>query len=82
MMLMRTTLTLHDDVLKLARHRAAQENRPLKDVINDALRVGLTPDRGDRGQRYRFKLKTIKGRTMPGVDLHDRDALFDLMDGR
>ncbi len=81
-MLMRTTLTLQDDVLKLARKQAAQENRPLKDVINDALRVGLTLERGDRTRRYRFKLKTVKGRTMPGVDLHDRDKLFDLMEGR
>ena len=82
MMLMRTTLTLQDDVLKLARQRAARENRPLKDVINEALRVGLTPERGDGVQRYRFKLKTVRGRTMPGVDLHDRDKLFDLMEGR
>ena len=82
MMLMRTTLTLHDDVMKLARRRAAQENRPLKDVINEALRAGLSLDRAGRAERYRFTLKTVKGRTMPGVDLHDRDKLFDLMEGR
>ena len=82
MMLMRTTLTLQEDVLRLARNRAAREHRPLKDVINDALRVGLTLEQGNVGQRYRFKLKTVKGRTMPGVDLHDRDKLFDLMEGR
>jgi hypothetical protein len=35
-----------------------------------------------RGARYVFKLKTVPGRGVPGVALHDRDKLFDLMDGR
>ena len=81
MMPMRTTLTLHDDVLRLARQRAARQGRPLKDMINEALRVGLALEREERGQRYRFTLTTVKGRLMPGVDLHDRDKLFDVMEG-
>ena len=82
MMSMRTTLTLHDDVLRLARRRAARESRTLKDVINEALRLGLALEGEKRGRRYRFRLTTVKGRLMPGVDLHDRDKLFDLMEGR
>jgi hypothetical protein len=82
MMPVRTTLTLDDDVLKSARKKAAEEGRPLKDVINEALRFGLQA--GSRGSRapYKFKLKTVSGRTLPGVDLTDRDKLFDLMEGR
>jgi hypothetical protein len=82
MMLMRTTLTLDDDVSKLARRRAAEENRPLKEIINDALRAGLQADTTRRRPPYAFKLKVVRGRLMPGVDLCDRDKLFDLMDGR
>ena len=82
MMLMRTTLTLQDDVLRLARQRAARESRSLKDVINEALRLGLALEGEKRSQRYRFTLVTVNGRLMPGVDLHDRDKLFDLMEGR
>jgi hypothetical protein len=79
---MRTTLTIDDDVLKRARKKAAEEGRPLKDVINEALRFGL--EAGSRAARipYRFRLKTVSGRTLPGVDLTDRDKLFDLMEGR
>lgn len=79
---MRTTLTLDDDILKRARKKAAEEGRPLKEVINDALRFGL--EAGSRNVRvpYRFKLKTVDGKTLPGVDLTDRDKLFDLMEGR
>ena len=81
MMPMRTTLTIDDDVMKRARKKAAEEGRPLKDVINDALRFGLEAERGPR-KPYRFKLRTVAGKTLPGVDLTDRDKLFDLMEGR
>ncbi|MBA2489479.1 MAG: hypothetical protein H0V36_09220 [Chloroflexi bacterium] len=77
---MRTTLTLDDDVMRLARRRATDLDRPLKDVINDALRDGLTLNRPQQGSRYRFQLKTVAGKTLPGVDLTDRDKLFDLME--
>jgi len=38
---MRTTLTLDPDVAAKARKGAAALRRPFKDVINDALRIGL-----------------------------------------
>jgi hypothetical protein len=82
MMLMRTTLTLNDEVMKLARQKAARENRSLREVINESLRLGLTLGQHRSAARYVFRLKTVRGRIMPGVDLHDRDKLFDLMDGR
>jgi plasmid stability protein len=82
MMLVRTTLTLDDDVLRMARRRAAEDGRPLKDVINEALRAGLRDGGTRRRPAFAFKLRTVTGRVMPGVDLTDRDKLFDLMDGR
>ena len=78
-MRMRTTLTLDDDVLKAARRRARDQDRPLKDVINEALRQGLALGE-TRRPAYRFKLKTVEGRLLPGVDLTDRDKLFDLLE--
>jgi hypothetical protein len=80
MMLMRTTLTLDDDVMKAARRRARDQDRPLKDVINEALRRGLAMGETSRPPAYTFRLKTVDGRVLPGVDLADRDKLFDLMD--
>jgi len=38
---MRTTLTLDPDVAAKARKGAARLGKPLKDVINQALRIGL-----------------------------------------
>jgi hypothetical protein len=81
MMSMRTTLTLDDDVLKAAKRRARQQDRSLKDVINEALRHGLAlSDARRRPSPYAFRLKTVAGRLLPGVDLADRDKLFELMD--
>ena len=80
MMLMRTTLTLDDDVFKTAKRRAREQDRPLKQVINEALRRGLAIGAASRPVPYTFKLKTVEGRALPGVDLADRDKLFDLLD--
>ena len=82
MMLMRTTLTINDDVLRMAREKAARESRSLRDVINESLKLGLTLGQRRPGAKYVFRLKTVRGHIMPGVDLHDRDKLFDLLDGR
>ena len=73
-------MTLDDDVLKAARRRAREQDRPLKDVINEALRHGLEMSEARKASTYRFRLKTVDGRLLPGVDLADRDKLFDLMD--
>jgi hypothetical protein len=77
---MRTTLTLDDDVLKAAKRRAREQDRSLKDVINEALRHGLALSVARRSPAYAFRLKTVAGRLLPGVDLADRDKLFELME--
>ena len=80
MMRMRTTLTLDDDVLEAARRRARQQDRSLQDVVNEALRRGLALGDAPASPAYTFTLKTVAGRLLPGVDLTDRDKLFDLME--
>jgi hypothetical protein len=52
----------------------------LKDIVNEALRRGLALGEGPALPRYEFRLKTIEGRLLPGVDLTDRDKLFELLD--
>ena len=82
-MLMRTTLTIDDSIMKAAKRHAANEGRSLKDVISDALRLGLGMLEKSHKSRGKFKLTVVDGRgVQPGVKLDDRNALFDLMDGR
>jgi hypothetical protein len=39
---MRTTLVLDDDLLRRAKHRAAERNLTVSDVVNQALRAALS----------------------------------------
>jgi hypothetical protein len=78
---MRTTLDLEDRVLRDAKRRAVQEGRTLTAVIETALRQYLAPAPPPRS-RFRLRLLTKKGRLLPGVDLSDRDSLYDRMEGR
>lgn len=77
---MRTTIDLNDELLRAAKRKAADEGVTLKEIIERALRsaLGTKPP----GKRYRLKLKTMRGRVRPGVDLADRDSLFEAMEGR
>jgi hypothetical protein len=75
----RTTLAIDDDLLKRIKEKAVREGRTLQGVANDLLRQALV-------QRPKSKrtltLRGWKAVEQPGVDLFDRDKLFDLMDGR
>ena len=77
---MRTTLDLSDELLREAKKRAADEQIPLREVVENALRRYLTGRR--RQGKYQLRWSTERGRVQPGVDLDDRDSLFDAMGGR
>lgn len=76
----RTTLALEDDLLRELKARAAREGRTLQAVANELLRQAVA--RPESTRPYHLELSGWKARTQPGVDLLDRDKLFDLMDGR
>ncbi len=68
-----------DQILRQLKKKAAEEGRTLQEVTNELLRRALaeTPKR-----RFKLKLRGWKADQQPGVDICDRDKLFDLMDGR
>lgn len=76
---MRTTLEINDELFRRAKLRAADERVPLRDVVEAALREYLS----GKGRRsgYTLRWTTDKGELLPGVDLEDRDALHDRMNG-
>ncbi len=76
---MRTTVEIADELLRRAKKCADDERISLRDVIEAALRSYLS----EKPKRTGYKLRWTpeKGETLPGVDLDDRSALFDLMDG-
>lgn len=76
----RTTLRIDDELLRRLRHRAADEDRTLQDVTNEALRRGLEPR--PFPSDYRLELEGWEARLRPGVDLTDRNSLMDVMEDR
>jgi hypothetical protein len=75
----RTTLTLEDDVMTKLREASRRTGKPLKTVVNDALRVGL----GSAGSRSRrsFRIASRPMGVRPGIDLDDISGLLDRLDG-
>jgi plasmid stability protein len=75
----RTTLMIDDDLIRRLKQKAAAEGRTLQAVTNALLRQALA-----RVPRRPFTLRLTgwNAEQQPGVDLADRDSLFDLMNGR
>lgn len=75
----RTTLDIDDGLLRELKKKAASQGRTLQAVVNEYLkRAAAAP----AGPPYRLQLEGWRAELRPGVDLFDRDQLFDLMDGR
>jgi hypothetical protein len=77
---MRTTIDISDELFRQAKKKAAAEGSTLRDIVEAALRVYLAAQ--SKPGSYKLRWRTEHGRLQPGVNLDDRDALFDLMDGR
>jgi hypothetical protein len=65
---MRTTLTLEDDVAVLLERARRERKTSLKRLINDALRIGLTPRRPRRAPRYRIEPFHVGGCLFENLD--------------
>jgi hypothetical protein len=76
----RTTLRLEDDLLHRLKGLAAKKRTTLSRLVNDLLRQALA--REPRRGRFRLEISGWDATPQPGVDILDRDTLFDLMNGR
>jgi hypothetical protein len=64
---MRTTLTLDPDVVAMLAEETHRRRRPYKQVVNDAIRRGLSPSRaGERQATYR--VVPHHAALLPGLD--------------
>lgn len=72
----RTTLALEEELQRTLKAKAASEGRTLQDLVNEMLKHGLV-ERAPAD--YRLVLEGWQCEIQPGVDVIDRDKLFDLM---
>ena len=76
----RTILTIDDELLKQLKLDAARQGITLGGLVDDLLRQALA-SRFHR-KPYKLDLKGWDAKLQPGVDIMDRDKLFDFMNGR
>ena len=77
---MRTTINIHDGLLRRAKQRAHESHRTLTAVIEDALRMMLNQKQPSQ-KKGRIRIPTTgSGGLLPGVDLNDTSSLLDRMD--
>jgi hypothetical protein len=74
---MRTTLTLDADVARLVEDAVHRERRPMKQVVNDALRKALSAPEV-RSKPYR--VQEHESALRPGIDLSGFNRLADEME--
>jgi hypothetical protein len=78
---MRTTVDIDDDLLRRAKEAAAKANRPLREVIEDALRESLSRGKpGKHRRRIELPVSQEPWGLCPGVNLDDNASLLDLME--
>lgn len=76
----RTTLTIDDDLLVQLKQRAASQGKSMGVVVNDLLRQAISSQ--FRQEPFSLDLEGWDAELQPGVDILDRDKLFNLMNGR
>ena len=77
---MRTTLNLDDRLMRTVKRYAGETGRTITSIVELALRELI--DRHERAEPYQLRWITVPGGAQPGVDLNDRDALLERMEGR
>ncbi len=75
---MKTTLNIDDRVMVELKREAARQGRTMSEMVESALRLLL------RSQRKREKIDSLPTFHSGGalVDIADRDALYQAMEGR
>jgi hypothetical protein len=79
---MRTTLTLDDDIAVMVERIGRQRQLSLKEVVNQALRVGLEQlerPRSGRAERFETAVVSLGGCLLP--DLEDIAGVLEVLEG-
>jgi hypothetical protein len=75
---MKTTLNIDDTVMAELKHEAARQNRTMSEMVESALRLLL------RSQKKRASIPPLPTFRSGGplLDIPNRDALYQAMEGR
>lgn len=73
----RTTVTLDDDVASKLDHEARRSGTPFREVLNGALRRGLTPERAATKKKFKVRPRNLG---VPRVTLDSTSHVLEVLD--
>jgi hypothetical protein len=82
MSLMRTTLTLDDDVATKLRELAHRRKLSFREVVNSVLRRGLVAQESRERPNHPFQVEAFRSAFRPGVDPLKLNQLSDELEAR
>lgn len=71
----KTTLELPDELLIAAKKKAAEQRRPLRALVEEALRNALRGPANRRSGTKTIRLITVKGGLPQDLDLSNRESM-------
>ena len=74
---MRTTLTIDDDVATTLKALARNNGKTFKAVVNEVMRRGLMTGEKPVPAREPFKVESVRGGFLPGIDPLKLNQLVD-----
>lgn len=77
---MRTTLSLDEDVAAKLKAEVRRTGRPFKEIVNQALRLGLAPRKAP-GSRRRFEVRARALGHRRGLDYDRTSELIEQIEG-
>jgi len=75
----RTTLTIEDDITERLRDEVRRTGKPMKDVVNDALRKGLARGADEGREPFRVHARDLGLRSR--IELDDVEGLVERLEG-
>jgi plasmid stability protein len=78
---MRIILNLDAEIMRRLKGRAAETGRTMTSLVEDAL-CSMLEREARPPSDHRLTWRIVEGGVRPDIDLSDRNALMDLMDGR
>jgi hypothetical protein len=76
----RTTINIDEELLEKLKDIARKRKAPLKEVVNEALRRGLTVPRTRDSNRTPYRIEAFSSDFRPGVDPERLNQLSDALD--
>jgi hypothetical protein len=76
---MRTTLNIDDELMLRVKKLAAESGKTITEIVQDALMKATVGEIPKKSQ-FTLNWRTVCGRVRPGVDLADRDSLYEVME--